>query len=113
MKQLLIGIMIPFVDTALGSAMVFIMKDKINEKLEKVLLGFASGVMVAAAVAVLLTGITKSVLPYMLAFAAGAMFYVVIEDLIPDMQGEKHSNLPSLGFTVGFVIMMILDVALG
>ena len=50
-------------------------------------------------------------LPYLLAFAAGAMMYVVVEELIPESQAEPHSNLPTLGFTVGFVLMMILDCA--
>ena len=52
-------------------------------------------------------------LPYLLAFAAGAMMYVVVEELIPESQAEPHSNIPTLGFTAGFVLMMILDVALG
>jgi ZIP family zinc transporter len=47
-----------------------------------------------------------------LAFAAGAMMYVVVEELIPEAQAEPHSNIPTLGFTVGFVLMMILDSAL-
>lgn len=51
------------------------------------------------------------VLPYLLAFAAGAMIYVVVEELIPESQAEPHSNLPTLGFTAGFVLMMILDCA--
>ena len=50
-------------------------------------------------------------LPYLLAFAAGAMVYVVVEELIPESQAEPHSNLPTLGFTAGFVLMMILDCA--
>lgn len=50
-------------------------------------------------------------LPYLLAFAAGAMMYVVVEELIPESQAEPHSNLPTLGFTAGFVLMMILDCA--
>lgn len=51
-------------------------------------------------------------LPYLLAFAAGAMMYVVVEELIPESQAEPHSNIPTLGFTFGFVLMMILDCAL-
>ena len=51
-------------------------------------------------------------LPYLLAFAAGAMMYVVVEELIPEAQAEPHSNIPTLGFTAGFVLMMILDCAL-
>lgn len=51
-------------------------------------------------------------LPYLLSFAAGAMIYVVVEELIPESQAEPHSNIPTLGFTFGFVLMMILDCAL-
>ena len=54
-----------------------------------------------------------AVLPYMLAFAAGAMIYVVIEELIPESQEGGHSNIATIGAAFGFVVMMILDVALG
>ena len=257
--KILIGIMIPFIGTMLGSGMVFLLKDNINKKLEKVLLGFASGVMIAASVwsllipaidmtteqgkigwlpatigfllgivfllildtiiphihiesrkaegikaklkkttmmvlavtlhnipegmavgvtfagaisgnsgitiagaialaigiaiqnfpegaiismplksegmskskafiygtlsgivepigaliTIMLTGIIVPLLPYMLSFAAGAMIYVVVEELIPESQVGEHSNLGTIGVAIGFVIMMILDVALG
>ena len=52
-------------------------------------------------------------LPYLLSFAAGAMLYVVVEELIPEASEGEHSNLGSVGFAVGFVLMMVLDVALG
>ncbi|MGQ9730568.1 MAG: ZIP family metal transporter, partial [Candidatus Zipacnadales bacterium] len=55
----------------------------------------------------------RSVLPYALAFAAGAMIFVVIEDLIPEAQREGHSDLATMGAIAGFLVMMILDVALG
>jgi len=54
-----------------------------------------------------------SVLPYALAFAAGAMIYVVIEEVVPETQQDRYTDLATLGFILGFVIMMILDVALG
>jgi len=53
------------------------------------------------------------VLPYLLAFAAGAMIYVVVEELIPEASQGEHSNIGTIGFAAGFVLMMILDVALG
>lgn len=52
-------------------------------------------------------------LPYFLAFAAGAMLYVVIEELIPESQAGEHSNIGTIGATIGFALMMVLDVALG
>lgn len=257
--QLLIGLLIPFLGTTLGSSMVFLMKDKMNAKTEKILLGFASGVMIAAAIwsliipsinmaeeqgkvawipatvgfllgiifllildsivphlhletekpegikskfkkttmmllavtlhnipegmavgvtfagaiigntgitimgaialsvgiaiqnfpegaivsmplkseglskpkafwqgalsgivepiaailTILLANIVIPILPYLLAFAAGAMIYVVVEELIPESQAGEHSNIGTIGVALGFVIMMILDVALG
>ena len=53
------------------------------------------------------------VLPYLLAFAAGAMIYVVVEELIPETSEGEHSNIGTIGFALGFTIMMVLDVALG
>lgn len=53
------------------------------------------------------------IMPYLLAFAAGSMIYVVVEELIPESAVGEHSNIGTIGFSVGFVIMMILDVALG
>ena len=53
------------------------------------------------------------VLPYFLSFAAGAMIYVVVEELVPEMAEGEHSNWGTIAFMMGFVLMMILDVALG
>ena len=53
------------------------------------------------------------VLPYLLSFAAGAMIYVVVEELVPEIHSGKKSFLGVIGFTAGFVVMMILDIALG
>lgn len=53
------------------------------------------------------------ILPYALAFAAGAMIFVVVEEVIPETQQDGHSDIATLGFMGGFVVMMILDVALG
>ena len=199
------GLMIPFLGTTLGAGMVFFMKGSMNQKLEKMLLGFAAGVMIAASVwsllipsiemteqaggiawipacvgvtfagvlidntgitlsgafalalgiaiqnfpegaiismplqshglskgkaflygamsgivepiaaviTIFLTGIAVPLLPYLLSFAAGAMIYVVVEELIPESQAGEHSNIGTIGVAAGFVLMMILDVALG
>lgn len=57
--------------------------------------------------------IITPMLPYALAFAAGAMIFVVVEELIPDSQASNNTDLATLSLMVGFIIMMILDVALG
>ena len=77
-------------------------------------IGALSGIVepIASILTILLIGFISPALPYLLAFAAGAMMYVVVEELIPEAQAEPHSNIPTLGFTVGFVLMMILDSAL-
>lgn len=77
--------------------------------------GALSGIVepVAALVTILLTGLVVPLLPYLLAFAAGAMIYVVVEELIPEAQTGSHSNISTVGVAAGFVLMMILDVALG
>ena len=77
--------------------------------------GTLSGVVepAAAFITILLTGLVVPLLPYLLAFAAGAMIYVVVEELIPEAQTGPHSNISTVGVAVGFVLMMILDVALG
>jgi ZIP family zinc transporter len=67
-----------------------------------------SGLLGAAAVIVM-----RPILPYALAFAAGAMIYVVVEELIPESQFGKHSDIATTGAMVGFAVMMTLDVALG
>lgn len=83
-------------------------------KSKSFLYGMLSGIVepVAAFVTILFASYITPLLPYMLSFAAGAMVYVVVEELIPQSAEGKHSNLGTIGFAVGFVIMMILDVAL-
>lgn len=77
--------------------------------------GMLSGIVepIAAGITILLASVTRPILPYCLSFAAGAMLYVVVEELIPEASEGKHSNAGTIGFAVGFIIMMILDVALG
>lgn len=84
-------------------------------KSKSFLYGTASGAVepIAAAITILLTGLVLPILPYLLAFAAGAMIYVVVEELIPEAQAGKHSNISTIGVAVGFTLMMVLDVALG
>ena len=79
------------------------------------LYGTVSGIVepIAAFITILLTGLVVPILPYLLAFAAGAMIYVVVEELIPESQSGKHTNIGTIGVAFGFVMMMVLDVALG
>jgi ZIP family zinc transporter len=77
--------------------------------------GVASGVVepLAAIITIFLIDILHPILPYLLSFAAGAMIYVVVEELIPESQSGKHSNVGTIGVALGFALMMLLDVALG
>lgn len=79
------------------------------------LYGAASGIVepLGALLTIWLSSYIEPVLPYLLAFAAGAMLYVVVEELIPEASEGEHSNIATVGFAIGFVLMMILDVALG
>lgn len=76
--------------------------------------GVLSGIVepIGAFVTILVTGAIEKTLPYLLAFAAGAMIYVVVEELIPEASGDGDSDGATLGFAAGFLIMMIMDVAL-
>ena len=78
------------------------------------LYGVISGIVepLAAILTVIFAKYITPVLPYLLSFAAGAMMYVVVEELIPESQAKKHSNLATISLAVGFVLMMVLDIAL-
>ena len=84
-------------------------------KTKTFLFGVLSGIVepVAALITVLAAAAVVPVMPYLLAFAAGAMMYVVVEELIPEISGGEHSNIGTIAFSLGFVLMMVLDVALG
>lgn len=79
------------------------------------MLGALSGIVepISALITLLLAQYVTPILPYLLAFSAGAMVYVVVEELIPEASEGDHSNIGTIGFALGFVLMMILDVALG
>jgi ZIP family zinc transporter len=76
--------------------------------------GQLSGIVepVAGVIGVIAVLSAKALLPYALAFAAGAMIFVVVEEVIPEAQGSGNPDIATTGFLAGFVIMMILDVAL-
>ena len=86
-----------------------------NNRWRSFLIGSLSGVVepIGGLLVILLAAWLTPILPYLLAFAAGAMLYVVVEELIPEASQGTHSNLSTIGFAIGFVLMMVLDVVLG
>lgn len=98
-----------------GAIISMPLKEEGMSKWKAFLLGTLSGIVepIAALVALDLTNAVTVILPYILTFAAGAMIYVVVEELIPEANIGSHSNLATIGLAVGFVAMMVLDIALG
>ena len=78
-------------------------------------IGSLSGIVepVGGALVLLLASAVTPLMPYFLSFAAGAMLYVVIEELIPETSSGTHSNIGTIGFALGFALMMALDVIMG
>ena len=93
MENVAIGLLIPFLGTTLGSAMVFLMKDKINPKVQKLLLGFAAGVMIAASIwSLIIPSIDMaeeqgiiSWLPAAIGFILGIGFLLLLDSIIPHL----------------------------
>ena len=98
-----------------GAIISMPLKSEGMSKPKAFLYGTLSGIVepIGAIITILLTNAVVPMLPYLLAFAAGAMIYVVVEELIPESQVGEHSNIGTIGIAIGFVVMMILDVALG
>ena len=101
--ELFIGLFIPFLGTTLGAGMVFLMKEKINPKIEKLLLGFASGVMVAASVWSLMIPSIHMVeeqgkiswVPAAIGFLLGVVFLLILDSVIPHLhlKNEKPEGI--------------------
>lgn len=98
-----------------GAIISMPMRAEGNSKWKAFAIGSLSGAVepLGGLAVVLLASMLTPLLPYLLAFAAGAMFYVVVEELIPEASSGKHSNLSTIGFATGFVLMMVLDVVMG
>jgi len=79
------------------------------------LYGMLSGIVepIGALLVIAASGLLIPAMPYLLSFAAGAMVYVVVEELIPEMSEGEHSNIGTVSFALGFILMMALDVGLG
>ena len=98
-----------------GAIISMPMRAEGNSKWRSFFIGSLSGAVepIGAVAVLLLASILMPIMPYMLAFAAGAMFYVVVEELIPESSNGQHTNLSTIGFAIGFVLMMVLDVVMG
>lgn len=86
-----------------------------NSRMKSFVMGTLSGIVepIGTIITILLASVVLPVLPYLLSFAAGAMIYVVVEELIPETQEGEHSNMGTIGFAIGFLLMMSLDILLG
>lgn len=98
-----------------GAIVSMPMRSAGNRRLRSFVIGALSGVVepIGALLIIALASALTPVLPYLLAFAAGAMLYVVVEELIPEASAGEHSNVSTVGFALGFTLMMVLDVVLG
>jgi ZIP family zinc transporter len=86
-----------------------------NSRWKAFAIGALSGIVepIGGALVLFLATSILGIMPYMLAFAAGAMLYVVVEELVPEYSQGRHSNVGTIGFALGFALMMVLDVVLG
>ena len=98
-----------------GAAVSLPMMEELRSKPKAFFYGMLTGIVepIAAFITLLLAKFISPALPYLLSFAAGAMIYVVVEELIPEAQEGKHSNIATIALAIGFALMMVLDIALG
>ena len=98
-----------------GAIISMPMRAEGNSKWRSFIIGSLSGAVepIGGLIVVMLASFIMPILPYTLAFAAGTMLYVLVEELIPEASTGEHSNLNTVGFAIGFVLMMVLDVVMG
>ena len=98
-----------------GAIISLPLKESLKSRRKSFLYGAASGIVepIAAIITIFMASYIEPILPYLLSFAAGSMVYVVVEELIPESAEGEHSNVGTIGFAAGFVLMMVLDVVLG
>lgn len=98
-----------------GAIVSMPLKEQLGSRRKAFMYGVGSGIVepIAGILTILLIDWLHPLLPFLLAFSAGAMIYVVVEELIPESQAGKHSNIATIGVAVGFALMMLLDVSLG
>ena len=114
-EAMLLAIGIAIQNIPEGAIISMPLKIEGKSKKKSFIIGVLSGIVepIASVLTILLINIVVPILPYLLAFAAGAMIFVVVEELIPEIHEGKKSVLGVVGFTLGFIIMMVLDIALG
>jgi len=114
-EAMLLAIGIAIQNIPEGAIISMPLKMEGQSKKNAFLYGVLSGIVepISAFITILLLNIIVPLLPYLLSFAAGAMIYVVIEELVPEIHTGNKSKLGVIGVTIGFVIMMVLDIALG
>ena len=114
-EAMLLAIGIAIQNIPEGAIISMPLKMEDQSKKNAFMYGVLSGIVepISAFITILLLNIIVPLLPYLLSFAAGAMIYVVIEELVPEIHTGNKSKLGVIGVTIGFVIMMVLDIALG
>ena len=115
LEAMLLAIGIAIQNIPEGAIISMPLKMEGNNKKEAFMYGVLSGIVepISAFATILLLNIIVPLLPYLLSFAAGAMIYVVIEELVPEIHTGNKSKLGVIGVTIGFIVMMVLDIALG
>ena len=114
MKALTLAIGIGIQNFPEGAAVALPLRREGYSRLKSFMIGQASALVepIAAVIGAILVMYIRSMLPFLLAFAAGAMIIVVARELLPESVKE-HKNLSTVGVILGFILMMVLDVALG